>query len=117
MVAMAHPMLAQGSAPAGEHQPYGGDVFPRIDQDGVCWAPEGYHPDHQDEGDDWSWYENPQSEVIRKECAQLPIFEECNVALTWMQVDCENPFPEASADSEAAEDETFGLPLLIVLPV
>ena len=61
-----HPMLMQGSAPAGEHFKVkeNSSEFPHKDDDGVCWQPAGYSPD-DDGSDKWVDYEDSTSEVMR----------------------------------------------------
>ena len=98
-----HPMLMQGSGPAGEHFSVE-DVdaeFPHKDEDDVCWQPVGY--DSADEpGDKWVDYEDSTSEIMRAECDTQDWLEVCDIPLDWEEVPCDGKTTQLNA--EGGED-------------
>ena len=82
----AHPVLRQEQAPWGEHYQVSDSRFPRVDEEGNCWAPADW------DGSDaatWEDYDDPRSELLRDECALQPWLDVCFRPLTWASVDCD----------------------------
>ena len=93
----AHPLLMEGVGPAGTHEPYGDEyAFPRKDEDGKCWIPEGFTKDdlqfsaadYEGEENPWADYEDPASEVVRLDCEEQSWMEVCSIPLYWDSVKC-----------------------------
>lgn len=121
-----HPMLTQGLyGPAGMHERANDDYrFPHKDEQGVCWIPEEYTLDN-DEEIPWNDYENPFSQLDRAGCEDPDNawWDICDPPLRWAEVDCniynvQDEDPAALAEVDEEEEETGGwLPAYVVYPV
>ena len=117
-----HPVLFQEStaeavleatAPFGVHtQVNEDDIFPHIDENGLCWVPDGFAKENlADEEGVWADYQDSQSEVMRAECDTQPWLDICNISLYWLEVQCD--VYTAKNGGVAEEDNT--LPYWIVI--
>ena len=113
-----HPQLRQSAGPSGQHFELSGDsVFPRIDEQGLCWVPQSFDAENSDvSSPEWIDYRDPDSELIRESC-EIDFREECGRPLSWQMVECNADISDIAFHHPHREGPPRTLPVLFVIPV